>query len=752
MKNRYYFGCFICNWVEKVMFFSWQIVFLIAFSFNAALAGSYAVRFATEKKPNTRINGLVMTVNISSVIWSTGMAFMSLQTDDNWAYIFRIIGILGTFVFMIAVQKTMCIISEIPEKIQHILNAISYSGILIYFAYITPGQTIFVHNSIGTTFYFRSGIINVVYSMYFVIVSFDIFAVTIYTLTHHKLQRVRKSAVRFVVVELFVFTGAIGDMIVPSLGHPALPGSAITHFWGVVVFWYAIHDIYKTKITIANMSEYIYFSLGIPVMVLDSDKKIKIMNDASLASFGVASEDVENRGYELSELFNVDNRALEFEGRSILVETKDKAGIHYELAVSKIDDKYGDNVGYILIANDLSDHYMVINKLEEAKKAADAANMSKSLFLANMSHEIRTPMNAVLGISQIAIEEDIGDTAKGYFEDIIQAGNTLLATINAILNISKIELGRQELICSDYSPEKLLKEVSLIIGTQANKKGLDFSMSVDPAMPAVLHGDIDKIREILINILNNSVKYSNEGSITLEVKVLENQDGKANIQFRMADTGIGIKKEDINSIFEVFTRTDIKANRKTEGTGLGLSITKGLVELMKGTIQVDSEYGKGTCFTVVIEQKVIRTESDNAENSTDSASVPKEQISYEKLRALGVDDNAINRTILSKCLSKFGLQFDMTDSGAGSIELCSANHYDVIFMDLMMPEMDGLEAMNEIRKIPYYNGNSSVKIVALTANMVEGVKEEMLSEGFDAFIGKPYKFEELEAILNSAIK
>lgn len=728
----------------------WKLLLFICFCINATLAINYSIRFAIERKPNMQMNYLVSCVTISSAIWSVGMGLMSIQVDAEDAVPFRMVGMFGCFMFMMSVQKIMCLISEINHTTQIILNGLSYTGIFVYLVYATSGQTTFVINDVGLSFYFKPGIVTWVYAVYFTLVSANIFLVTIHMLRHHRLQRVRAVAKRFILVELLVFMGAVFDMVLPVLGKPALPGSAITHFWGVVVFWYAIHGMFRAQITITNMSEYIYYSLDIPVLVLDTEKRVQISNDAAKEFLEL---DKESKANKLEQLFELQEDFYAFSGKSNSVESYCKVnGVRCQIAISKIQDDYEDVVGFILLISDLRERDMVIEQLKEAKLEADAANQSKSLFLANMSHEIRTPMNAIIGFAELALKDDIDETAKGYVQDIRHSGQTLLALINDVLSISKIELGKHELNCGNYKPANLFNDVNSMIGVQAKAKNLLLEVKIDENYPEELYGDVDKIREILINLLNNSVKYTKSGRVKLEISVSNRTEDEIETTIRVSDTGIGIKPEDINSIFDKFQRMDAQINRQTEGTGLGLSITKGLVELMKGSIEVESVYGIGSVFTVKLPQRIVdETPIRLTEAEEEEQEHKHKELHFKEVSFLAVDDNAINRKVISKIMERYGINYELAESGQEAISLCQDKTYDVIFMDQMMPVMDGVEAMHLIRKLPAYENNTESKIIALTANVIEGVKEELLEEGFDSFLGKPIDFKEFESVLCAAL-
>jgi len=731
-----------------------QLIIFCIFCANTTLAMDLTIRFAMKKKPNTPLNRTVFALTISSTIWSLGMGMMSIQTNLTYAYYWRIFGILGTFMFMMAVQKSMCIISELPNKAQVWLNGISYLGIIVFLMYIVPGQTTFVHTTIGVSFYFTMNIVNIIYASYFTIVCGNIAAVTFHTIKRHPLQRTRNDAKRFVIVEMLVFAGALTDMVMPVFGMTAFPGSAITHFWGVVIYYYAIKQMYRSTINISNMSEFVYDSLDIPVLVFDADYNLRISNGSSDSFLGVKYDSETNQIVRISDIFNTDDSIYDFEERSTI---KQATCLHNdarcELAISKICDKYGDIIGYILIANDLTEHELVITKLEQAKLAADSANMSKSLFLANMSHEIRTPLNAIIGFSQIALSEDMDAHAKEYFSDINQSGETLLAIINDVLNISKIELGQNELKCNNYKPAKLFKDLELITSVPAGKKGLKLNINIDSSVPNELYGDKDKLREILINLLNNSVKYTKQGEITFDVSWKQgsgSQSDMAYMIYKVTDTGIGIKPENLESIFDKFHRVDSQLNSSTEGTGLGLSITKGLVEMMDGDISVESEYGVGSTFTVTIPQKVINSAPIQLETSVLSE-IKTAKVNLKDLTFLAVDDNGVNLRVISTIMKKYNIKHQVINSGKGAINLCKENRYDIILMDQMMPEMDGVEAMKQIRSIPGYEKGSASKLVALTANVIEGTKETLLLEGFDGYLGKPLTLKAFEGMLKEQL-
>lgn len=384
----------------------------------------------------------------------------------------------------------------------------------------------------------------------------------------------------------------------------------------------------------------------------------------------------------------------------------------------------------------------LINELNIAKDQAVKANRAKSDFLSSMSHEIRTPLNAIVGFSQALSEEDLPEEAKDEVKDIIMASNGLLEIVNGILDISKIESGKIEIVNSEYEFKEIFDSLVALSKARMGDKPLDFIVHYDESIPAVLYGDHTRVKQVILNILTNAIKYTREGYVDFKVSSIVKGD-ICRLIISVEDSGIGIKQENIPKLFSKFERLDLDKNITIEGTGLGLAITKKLVELMNGKIVVQSIYGKGSKFTIAIDQRIVKKQLDKKEEKVEEVTSKAIDVSGKKV--LIVDDNKINLKVASRLLQGYKVITEEVDSGFSCIDKIKAKEvYDLILMDDMMPKMSGVETLQKLKEIDGFN----IPVVALTANAITGMKEKYLADGFTDYLAKPIDKSELNNIIS----
>ena len=478
------------------------------------------------------------------------------------------------------------------------------------------------------------------------------------------------------------------------------------------------------------------------VIAIDMYGRIASYNPAAVKIFNDLNSHV--IGKHIGEVNGFPREMLSKDGKEEFC----RNGRYYEGHAEQILDRYGKRKGCVVLILDITETKNYIEEITRVREQAEQANIAKSAFLANMSHEIRTPMNAIVGLSDIIMEESKGRKVYGYACDIKSSSRNLLALINDILDLSKVEAGKIELTLTEYHLKTLINEVMNMMDIVASQHGLMLMSEFDMSLPCRYLGDEGRIKQILINLLNNALKFTKKGHVKISVAGVpgESPDTERLI-FRVEDTGCGIRKEDMERIFENFRQLDTKRSRNAEGTGLGLSISRHLAELMGGSVKVESVYGEGSTFIVDIIQKI----QDNRPLSE----VPEAEIQKEKplepfttrnCKVLIVDDNMINRKVARSLLQTYDLEITEAESGMEAIQFVKGTLFDIIFMDHMMPGMDGIEAVQHIRSECGENGTLPV-IIALTANAMEGVRETFLANGFQDFLTKPIDRRTLHMVL-----
>ena len=420
--------------------------------------------------------------------------------------------------------------------------------------------------------------------------------------------------------------------------------------------------------------------------------------------------------------------------------------IHLNLTVHTNDGVFVAMGLLVLLVVAVTYEVKRISELRAETLEAQKANQAKTTFLANMSHEIRTPINAILGMDELILREDTSPSVREYALNIKSAGTALLEIISDVLDFSKIEQGKMEIINAEYDSRLLLNSIITMIKVRTEEKGLNFVRNISPELPSKLVGDEKHIREVMINLLSNAVKYTPKGSVTFTVRHEKKGDGRCDLFISVKDTGIGIKESDMGRLFNQFERLDQKKTRSVEGTGLGLAISANLIRLMEGDIECESTYGKGSEFTVRLPQ-IITDETpigDIGTGDPDASLILQEEEpeSLEGIKVLVVDDNAMNLKVARGLLKKLDAEVASCRSGAEMLEIIKRKKFDVILLDHLMPEMDGIETLEKARSLED-SLNKDTPFIALTANAIAGAREMYLENGFSDYLSKPMTLKEL---------
>lgn len=685
----------------------------------------------------------IFSYGISAAIWCIFFGCIGFCEDPDVCVLLRRIGDVGVDAFLVTETFLITSISGAGERSSAVFRILSViAGVADHFVFSQDNVSTFVRENGWTTWLANpeGAFARVIHTVYIVFTFLVLFSFGLIWIKNNKAQRLRRFLKMVFVANFTMLFFTIPDTFFPAMGLPAIPTSGMGAAVCFMVIWYGATQLSSFDLRMGNIRDRVFDFIETGVIVFDTKRRIAVINrfaDALARNEGLG-------GNKLTDFFDISESDAEDIFLSSEKDIYDERLWNtdhtkaYSVKLNAVKDSFGEVFCFICVFMDVTDEVRAITKYEIASHA-------KSRFLAQMSHEIRTPINAVLGMNEMILRESSDENILSYAESIGSAGNTLLALINSILDFSKIEDGKMEIVNVTYDTASFINDLVNSIVQRADAKGLSFEVKVDKNLPCAMIGDDVRFSQVIMNLLTNAVKYTEKGSVTLNISE-ENRDGKnTDIRVSVKDTGIGIKEEDREKLFESFERLDEVRNHSIEGTGLGMSIVTNLLDLMGSKLRVESTYGKGSVFSFVIRQKIADETPVGDYEKRLKESAHREQrvalIEAPKARVLLVDDNDMNLKVARNLLKLCKIKPDMVSSGEETIEYMRKHEYDIVFLDHMMPEMDGIETLKRLREenlIPEHT-----VMIALTANAVVGARETYLSAGFKDYLSKPIEVKEL---------
>ncbi|MCR4673701.1 MAG: response regulator [Lachnospiraceae bacterium] len=702
----------------------------------------YGIHFFRQEKNSGYLRSTMLILGLSAGAWQIGYGMFGIVDDMEVCIFIRRIALLGVAMYPLAETILAMRMTGIPMKVQYVIRTILtiITGVDWYF-FSQPDVDIFFRDGNYTKFHALDCPARTFHYVFCAILfGTALFAWMLwYRRVTFKREKQLLNGIFWANISIMIF--AFPDTFVVKFLDYGLPTSGLGA--GMSLFlWYIAAEKYNAfSVSSKTMGNYAQNVVNEGIIIFDMEPKVVELNHYAKEQFHIVP------GMDIMDLLDMD-----YSEQDIYQRLKSESNIRFKTKLKNDDrtfmadltvawDNFREPYGVIMTLTDIS-------KEEELIVEAESANRAKSNFLANMSHEIRTPMNAICGMSELILRDSKDEVAKESAGMIKMASESLLAIINDILDFSKIESGKMDLINEPFQVASLLNDVATMIRVRLENKPVELEVKINPSFPSELYGDVVRVKQVLINLLNNAVKFTKKGSITLEIDYETVSDKKCRIFAKVKDTGIGIKEDDLKVIFESFTQVDTKKNRTEEGTGLGLAISKNLVSMMNGHMQVESVYGEGTCFSFDVVASVVNWDP-----------IGEFIVAYENIRVdifnttmtakdakiLVVDDNRMNLKVCEGILKPYGIKPISLESGQAAINcFTNINDFHIIFMDHMMPGMDGVEAMKKIREL---DGGKDVVIVALTANALSGAKQSYREAGFDDFLAKPIEAKKMDEIL-----
>lgn len=712
----------------------------VVFSTIIAICG---ISYFMREKNAGALRYYMLVMGFFGALWSGGYGIMGFTETGEAAAVFRAVGLVGVVGFMMTEALMVAYMVELPKWLFRAYAMIFgiFATVDLYF--FIPDQHTFVRLNGRMCYYSTNSFGRMVHNIFLAFVVVTMIAMAILWVHKEKPKRQSYYVRAAILANIAILFSIIPDTILPMLGKPSFPSSAYGMFLTYMITWFWATRFNAFSITVGNLSQYIYESANTAILIFDEYFRLVLANPYGQELLGIKK--IENQ--KLMQLFQGTDAEFGRIKDGILRDNKGVAelvsvhgAISCSLNFSLARDFHDDPYCIVCFVYDLTKEK---NMLEEVVRA----NEAKSQFLANMSHEIRTPINGILGMDSVLLKECHDENLREYAKNIQSAGQSLLSIINDILDISKIESGKMEILTIRYQLFSVLNDCYNLTKIKLQNKPVSFIMQINEKLPSWLYGDEVRIRQIINNFLSNAVKYTKEGNITFELDFEEKTDEQILLVITVRDTGIGIKEEDLGKLFESFTRIEEKRNRNIEGTGLGLNLTKNLVNLMGGEVFAESTYGKGSCFTAKIPQKIADAKpmgdfGKRYQQYLSTSDDDKLSFLAPDAKILVVDDVTMNLKVVEGLLKATKIQIDTAVSGSECLECVKTTPYQMIFLDHMMPEMDGLETLEHMKNLAD-NPNAQTPVIMLTANAIVGAKEEYIEAGFTDYLTKPIRETEL---------
>ena len=712
----------------------------VVFSTIIAICG---ISYFMREKNAGALRYYMLVMGFFGALWSGGYGIMGFTETGEAAAVFRAVGLVGVVGFMMTEALMIAYMVELPKWLFRAYAMIFGIFAVVDLYFFIPDPHTFVRLNGRMCYYSTNSFGRMVHNIFLAFVVVTMIAMAILWVHKEKPKRQSYYVRAAILANIAILFSIIPDTILPMLGKPSFPSSAYGMFLTYMITWFWATRFNAFSITVGNLSQYIYESANTAILIFDEYFRLVLANPYGQELLGIKK--IENQ--KLMQLFQGTEAESGRIKDGILRDNKGVAelvsvhgAISCSLNFSLARDFHDDPYCIVCFVYDLTKEK---NMLEEVVRA----NEAKSQFLANMSHEIRTPINGILGMDSVLLKECHDENLREYAKNIQSAGQSLLSIINDILDISKIESGKMEILTIRYQLFSVLNDCYNLTKIKLQNKPVSFIMQINEKLPSWLYGDEVRIRQIINNFLSNAVKYTKEGNITFELDFEEKTDEQILLVITVRDTGIGIKEEDLGKLFESFTRIEEKRNRNIEGTGLGLNLTKNLVNLMGGEVFAESTYGKGSCFTAKIPQKIADAKpmgdfGKRYQQYLSTSDDDKLSFLAPDAKILVVDDVTMNLKVVEGLLKATKIQIDTAVSGSECLECVKTTPYQMIFLDHMMPEMDGLETLEHMKNLAD-NPNAQTPVIMLTANAIVGAKEEYIEAGFTDYLTKPIRETEL---------